>query len=81
MPTGKLRGDSWAAQYNTWLLIKLTPKDAVFSFWMEAYQQSQGGNLKQQPQLGLCGGRCHIGEHTLLLYNDLQPATLRFSMT
>ena len=23
---------SWAALYNTWLLIKLTPKDVVFSF-------------------------------------------------
>ena len=23
---------TWAAQYNTWLLIKLTPKGAVFSF-------------------------------------------------
>jgi hypothetical protein len=22
----------WAARYNTWLLIKLTPKDGVFSF-------------------------------------------------
>ncbi len=22
----------WAAQYNTWLLIKLTPKVVVFSF-------------------------------------------------
>ncbi len=24
---------SWAAQYNTWLLIKLAPKRAVFSFF------------------------------------------------
>ena len=24
--------DSWAAQYNTWLLIHLTPKGAVVSF-------------------------------------------------
>jgi len=23
---------SWAARYNTWLLIKLTPKGVVFSF-------------------------------------------------
>ena len=23
---------TWAARYNTWLLIKLTPKDEVFSF-------------------------------------------------
>ncbi len=24
--------DPWAARYDTWLLIKLTPKDVVFSF-------------------------------------------------
>ncbi len=24
--------DRWAARYNTWLLIKLTPKGVVFSF-------------------------------------------------
>jgi len=24
--------DPWAARYNTWLLIKLTPKGVVFSF-------------------------------------------------
>jgi len=23
---------TWAARYNTWLLIKLTPKGVVFSF-------------------------------------------------
>ena len=23
---------AWAAQYNTWLLIKLTPKGVLFSF-------------------------------------------------
>ena len=26
----------WAAQYNTWLLIKLTPKGVVFSFLFNA---------------------------------------------
>jgi len=28
-----LRRLSWAARYNTWLLIKLTPKGVVFSFF------------------------------------------------
>lgn len=27
-----LQPDTWAARYNTWLLIKLTPKGIVFSF-------------------------------------------------
>ena len=25
----------WAARYNTWLLIELTPKGVVFSFLLE----------------------------------------------
>ncbi len=30
--TGSYWCCSWAARYNTWLLIKLTPKGVVFSF-------------------------------------------------
>lgn len=35
-------------------------------------QQGQGSNLEQQAQLGLGGGRGHVGEHTLLLDQDLE---------
>jgi hypothetical protein len=31
-PFVPIEGATWAAQYNTWLLIKLTPKGVVFSF-------------------------------------------------
>lgn len=37
-----------------------------------ADQQRQWGDLKQQPELGLGGGGCDIGEDTLLLHDDLQ---------
>ncbi len=31
--------DTWAARYNTWILIKLTPKGVVFSFLFDAFAQ------------------------------------------
>ncbi len=30
----------WAARYNTWLLIKLTPKGVVFSFLFKKKSQT-----------------------------------------
>jgi len=30
-------GQSWAAWYNNWLLIKLTPKGIIFSFLFFSY--------------------------------------------
>jgi hypothetical protein len=32
IPLVMYRSASWAARYDTWLLIKLTPKDVAFSF-------------------------------------------------
>ena len=79
----------WAAWYSTRLLVETAPKGTVFPFcflfsqWVQgtqrqqkAYQQSQRGNLEQQPELGLCGWGGHIGEHSLLFHNDLQQATM-----
>ncbi len=31
---------SWAARYNTWLLMKLTPKGVVFSFWSQRAERA-----------------------------------------
>lgn len=36
------------------------------------HQQSQGSHLEQQAQLGLGGGGDDVGEHALLLDNDLE---------
>ncbi len=33
---------TWTARYNTWLLIKLTPKGVVFSFLSEDLQLIDG---------------------------------------
>ena len=34
----------WAARYNTWLLIKLTPKGIVFSFLFLFYATAQASH-------------------------------------
>ena len=39
------------------------------------YKECQWGDLKEQPELGLGGWGCHIGEDTLLLHNDLHSST------
>ncbi len=38
---------SWAARYNTWLLIKLTPKGVVFLVFFIELLCSQGGLMKR----------------------------------
>ena len=37
-----------------------------------AHQECQGSDLKQDAKLGLGGGGCHVGEHALLLHDDLE---------
>lgn len=38
----------------------------------EAYQESQGGNLKQEAKLGLGAGAGHVGEDSLFLHDNLE---------
>ncbi len=45
------QGSSWAARYNTWLLIKLTPKGVVFSFPSRQEQQRRTYLAKLQDDI------------------------------
>ncbi len=84
---------SWAARYNTWLLIKLTPKGVVFSFLFFSFACPLRKLLRFLPYSGRFHSKatllCHwstcisAGGHLLLgfcMCCDQQPCSLTYAL-
>ena len=66
-----VKGTSWAARYDTWLLIKLTPTGVVFSFLIASFL------CEERDSLAACAGDLKDAL-TVSLNRILQPVRDHF---